>query len=554
MLSNRARNAMFGLGIMIIFMSPSISNTIAETSTIQINPAQLFLSPFDSQLTGIDIRDYQSGALLQTITNTSMYHDPASKYPDVDAWVSKPFMVDPSGMMALTPEQYKIQFMSPEYQLDFAYENGTHDFLRVVNIAVDVVVRSYSNAGIPVYNTYYESPLTGTSWLYYTNVFCKYKDKEIATGIITEYPDGVILASLDTSWAPWQVAWELGSTSATKAKIDFSLENYRDPNYENRLRTNYGNTKVKVIPKFKFNALENFIRYDYNRVIDNKVFNIHTETTKMGILDAMPVEFFNKFGKVSNYAAPQQLQVNMATDNKEETEKKTDNTRISDLDRQYSSVNERYASFKYISESIEQDITGEIRPPNKIEKDIYYPSSVNINEFDALPSNVNVSYEVVMQPFTTVKKATYRVEYSGYAFNSNWWAAYEKWWDGQYDVTFPYNLKSENVYDMYRIKFVVAILSKNSIDYIPASGSPINVENIYDYGISNIGVLNPRIADIEGSTLSINRPWYFELQKWWNGNQTAIYTIIFAVIGGMIILVVLITVIRKQSGSRSKRR
>ncbi len=534
--------------------------TSVRSETVNVPGMKIELTPFQSQLSGYSITDKESLTVvadnIQLVQgseiSSGVWYSPSPKYPDLEVVSSNPFLVDNSGQDAMTPEQYKVHLADPDNVASYGFVDGKNFQIRIVNLAIDVAIRSRSNPPQINYQNYFESPLNQLPFSFLggtrNSLFSVYTDESSSNpSTILRNPIGVLLATRDVGAANWPLAWELGSSLETQAKIGFSLEDYHNPNFETNLRSNYGNSKIVVEPTFIFTAIENFMKFDYYKVINGELFHLTPGDTQMVLLDAIPITSYNKVGKVPNYSPKAGFTINMDQSDAAMQEYKANDPSISEVDAKYSTISQRYASFKYQFNELASDITGEITNPLSISKNVSFPSSIDPDLFDTLPKSAKVSYSTVMQPYTSVNYATYKVQYCGYAYSGLPWNSMEKYWEGEYDIKFPYNLKAENVYSIYRVMFPVLMKSSQTIDYIPASGTPVRVEDIYDYNINDVGVLNPNSADLSGSTLEIHKDPLAGIKAWWDDNQAGIITIIIALVVGLIAVAVVIVVIKKKN-------
>lgn len=515
------------------------SASINTTQDTTDSNATFNLRTFNSDITSFVIRDYNTKKVLGTVTGGDPpYHDPNHVYPDVDCWSTKPFFVDAAGNVVYSPEEYAKILVAPGSHLDVEFSDGSQKVLTMGHVAVDIATKTIANVGNPAYKTYYMSPLKDITWLNNPEIFGKWDGNTFVAE-----PIGVILATTDTGVAPWRHTWELGSTELTKAKISTSLEDFNNQAtmYAN-LRSKYGNTRVEVIPKLKLDALENLITYNYTSVVNSQTFQIYTNTTQMAIIDTQIVPTFNKYGKVANYIAPSTVQVNVpVTGAVAEPHAAVDPTSNYVAEKQLQQRVDLKAWWKYSSTTIEQDITGYAYNPTRLTTDITYPTSINFDSFGLLKKTANVEFATALQPHTTVYYATYTGQAIGYAWNGNIFSGpYEKVFQYPISAKFPYRLKIENVYIVNRVVFTFLLLTDNIVKYIPADGVPVDVDDITEYAINDVGTLNPDWDDIEGGTIMITHNPFEGAIAWWEQNWGFI---VFFVTAGMVFVAVIIMAI-----------
>lgn len=537
------------LGILLASMFGSALIGIASgQQTLELPAADFQLSPFTSTITDYDIIDAQSLNTLATLDGAQTYHDPLGKYPDVGVWISDPFFVTNDGNTYVTPEQYLPVLVDPATTMDFQFENGEHRFLKTINLGVDVVMRTYSNMIPRSYNTYYISPLIGYSAFSYSNVFARHVNNDWTNPAIAEEPYGVLLASLDTGVNPWQLKWELGANEETKAKITTSLENFNQKTeMDNNLRSKYGNSAVNIVPRVKLNAIEDLVFFNYYKNIEGNAFHIETTDCKMAIIDANLVSSISNIGMVKNYIEPSGYQAEMPTDFAQKPYSVNDDPRVSEVDAKYSTISQRSAEFSYVQTIADPTpITGDIRRPQVLADDAVYPTKLKLDAFTSLKTSVLSSFTTKMQPFTTVKYAQYRADYTGYMWNGNLFGAYSTTYSSSLYPTFPFQLTTENVYCIQRIKYTVLLATTNKVEYITATGVPEKVENIYDYGVSSAGFFNPTMDILKGSTLTINPTPFGSLLQWWDEQKGTVITIIILVIAGIVAVAVVIGLVKTK--------
>ena len=542
----------------------------AQTTTVSVPPGEVYLVPFDSQMQGTTIysgRQAITSNTLHTVTGDMLtpYYSTDHSYPGVVTWASKPFLVDNTGLNAYTTTEYAGIVSDPATVLDFTFENGVHKYLSTHKLGIDIVTRSYSNLDQPAYTTYYISPLTGITNDYHVNYFDKHSnnadgEEQIANQNVVEYATGVILADRDVGLDPWKLTWHNGDNELTKAKITFALEDWTDPNYKTRLNTDYSNSYVSVKPTIQFDALDNFISLDYHVINENNLFHIYSSTTDMAVIDVDIVNSYNLAGEVPTYTTPLDFQQSQSVSLTGATvdPQATVDTDKNDQTATFASQITYNAYFKYLTDSYPLQFQDkDIVTPQSISDNAPSLASIDLNSFSTLPNSITASYVVSFRPYTEFHEAVFTYQAYGVEWSGNWAGHEGVHEDVVVDINqqfqFPYRVKLINVYHIARIVFTVVIYSENIVEYVPVEGSPVRVENIVDYGISQVGVLNPNRDSFTTSfsytsynpitsSLDALADWWNDVANFWGEIDvgiviTIIVLVVMAIIGIAVISV-----------------
>jgi len=527
------KNKIIALAILLIqfalFSSLFIkTNVKAENTEQEFPPANFYFSPFKATKVGYQVLD-ENYNVIGTVTGDDYlpWHDPNHKFPNIDVWISEPFLTDYTGMNVYSPEEYP-QFLAGQNIVEASFEDGRQKFLVPVHLAVDVAVVTRTNLPTTSYQSIPISLLVGESAEYQGGYSGEVFQRN------GQPPIGVLIAETNVGASGWPCTWQL-----TNAYIRNSLEDFRNPNWISNMQTNYGNSLVYVVPEIRFDAFENFITWDYYKEVNDEAFRIYSEETQMAITNVKAVTAAISRGPVPNYnpLANQQLDLTL-TDATGGSGASTQQLSSDDL----AGAKDNYQAFLKYSGVDPDEVFGDRADVNpNIQTSLSVYDKLHLDQFDNYDKSCTVKRSVTIQPRTTVKIARYSARAVGKIYT-----IWDKWYRIRDETgRYPYRIEITNNYVIYRLVFTIAILSVNRVLYIPAEGSAIAVTDISEYGINAAGMLNPDWGSISGFT--VHRTALEEALgglgfEWPEIDPTLVITIIVLVVIGIVAVVVAIVV------------
>jgi len=537
------------------FATRGFGLTVSSTDIFQ-------LTPFNSFLKGYTV-SYNDGQSQNIWTEGEAKFISGSKLiPDIGVAVSRPFFVNYNGNTSYLTNTQKKEYFLAQDPVPVENGNGSFYFLRTGTLAVDVLTRTFAKVPDSAFHSpINETPLARYSYgginnVYairtrYWDTFRTYWGRPIGNPIETGV-EGLLNARCNWNWG-YDQYWFLGIVTAGIWDIDYfkdwqhdlhmrpisiSIGDYRNKTEnEAYLKTNFGNSQVRVTTKFQFDAIDDLIQYDYHQIINNKTFRIYSTDTKIAIIDSRLSQTYEKKGAVRNLLVPS-LIINGDTTEPDKNTLEVTTESLEGVDTLRTSNVKKSTLFGGVSylpsDSYSyNNISGGVVPDMGITKNFTYPSHININDFSSLPKSAIVTHSTNIRPLTSVDYAKYKIEYAGVVYSDTWW---DPWTDddvGTYNIDVPYRLRVQNTYGVSRILFDFVVLTTDNVQYIPTNGEPIDVKSLSDFNINDVGALNPDQDTINGTSSRTNYSPFEDWDLWWKENQQSIMTIIICVLVGL---------------------
>lgn len=567
-----------------IFAFVLIGPSYAKAVDVNIPAPNNVISPFQSQIMSYTVwgaADPTKQVYLGSSTPGRLFIPSSPKYPMVQCWATQPFLVGSDGHQIFADQNQYV--VNPADNIGVRFEDGSMKYLRVQHVAVDIAVRTFKNLpqavdysnkdpntrGKPGWSNKYpvhpfctdygtstivlggyapgtgyqfspSSGFSGAGFDFDAGIFCSPSSGSTNNRFVDSngnQPYGVLGIDFDYGANPfgraWQPPYDVGITT--------SLENFNDlTTADYNLRHNYGNSLIKVVPKLDFQAINNYLTYNYYKPVENVgVFQVLTGDTQMAILDAWISQDFTKAGKVNSYTTSANftaaLQViNADADHGNPSDPATLVTPTTQNTPGYTTTTVQYW-YKYAGKEPAYYIDGQIIPPvDFLERSHQTATGINLDNFADMPTNMWVTIEQYLQPYTISQWAYYQGRAAWFAHyfvgtpcGQTRGPDYATWTD-----KFPFRLTVENTYMVTRVVFKIAVFTDNQVYYVPATGSPVKVENLVDYGINSVGVLTPNFDDAGGS-FSLT---YFDPLGALFGLLPLIITLAMVIIGAVVII------------------
>lgn len=563
-----------------------VKRVSADTITTFQNNNQLNLNPFETQFTSFDVYDAATGKSLGSQSPSKIYSDgdtlweaPSTNYPDLEMFVSQPFLVNNAGALpygGAGSENETNYIVDPNQRITFGIDNNTgqYIYLTKVNVAFDYFVKTIANMPNPSYGFYPVDPLDGiTNSMWVTDaippifggtvagtsifnsgshyVISAYNSNQDKNRMGTR-PIGVILAG----WNPGTcvisdndpTSWYIGGPP-NQVGISNSIEDFTNPTQmEYNLQHNYGNSQVKVVANINIKLLNNNLMYDYYKQIGNSIYEVKSANTQMGVYDASLISGTNLAGNVSNYIQTTAYsQITSGDINSNPVNAiATGNAITSEVSPPASQTNLGFpgegstAVAAYWKCSATQNVLeagkGMI-PTQTLGKPSTLPVSTPItlqNFNQTMVSSATVQLTDRIQPYATAGFATYNGVAAGI---SHWSNAVQSVFDddavvitkclntktGAYTAAyFPYSMTIQNTWIAHRIMITYLVATENNVFYCPSNGAPVKVSDFADYGINEVGLLNPNLSDAGGTVIFTEKnlldaflDWLAALAQYW---------------------------------------
>lgn len=510
-----------------------------QTYTV-LNPTnQSIFTPFYTDRADYTVYNAESGAPVYRYNQGDtprIAFDERHDYPGISLTVSDPFLTDYSGTNVIN-ETEALTTASNIKEYRFVDEEGKFKILTGFTLAFDFAVRTHQNFEINYYN-YLIEDLVGVSIGGADDVFKKSVSGDVNDA---QLPFGVLFATVNADQSGWSSGLATSWAGPTPGTIGFDKCLIPNPlqqeegllygsqddgvawNEYDYLSQEFGNRKVLVVPELEFTVINNFLKYDYYKPVEgtDESFHILSESTQLGIVNVRQ-SIYKDSGFVIDMPTDYYVQPN------EEpiTDDGFNNNALDDVDQDIvqegKSVYFTYTPNSAFEELLPFETT--ILGDNYLSTNIT-PSAISIDNF-ILPTSAEMKPYVYIQPLTIVKRASFTsLAYGAVGHFGN---VQEQYTAKSYP-NLPYGLKIEHRYAIGRILVDIAVLSENTIEYIPASGAPIEVTDLNQYGISEFGLTPTGV--FEGGILNTRSVWE---------DQAGL---LFLIIGIIIAVVIIITIV-----------
>jgi len=499
--------------IQIIFCFLVILSFVNAVNSQIIEPDNIF-SPFYVQQSDYsiynedrDLLHYQSALDFPLIE-----FDATHQYPGIEVDISQPFITDYRGERVIT--NYDEILMNEDNIKSYKFEtvDGKYLFIQTMTLAVDFATVTRSNFGIPPTYLYKVDNIVGTAFgtvdepfKRYTHDYTYFDGTEWITISRAELPFGVLYAKVKHDELYWgdgkRTSWlgpSPGTVGIPYSLIPNPLEYKRGIYYDTLddnpeefdelgyLATSFGNQRVIVKPAIDFQIQQNLVSYDYYVPSGDGIFKIFSDYVRIGIVNVRQSDF-EQSGLLNEYTKAIEYSVNI--DDETQTAETAEPSLTSTDVYQETEYPETFVQLKYIDQSayfqalpFSLNIIGENYLQSTVTR-----QTIDVDAFIPITSAI-ISPEVFVQPFTEVKRARYTSQAVYQTYTTFQYTNYIA--SKSYDI--PYGIKINNAYAITRILIDIAILSENSVYYIPVTGEPVQVTDLTAYGLDEFGLL-PRL-------------------------------------------------------------